>query len=189
MFDRSVATPVATEVRPHRSEDATSITALTRSMHSIKEKIMDDFKKDFFKDVRHIQEEMDLLFDHFYKMGHSPVLTSKRLWRPPTDVFETENGVIVLLEIAGMKQKDFSITLSDDILTVKGERKEKAEPSITGYRNKEINFGMFERNIYLPENIDSDEIVAAYKEGFLEITIKKRKGKKVKAKEIEIEEG
>jgi HSP20 family protein len=150
---------------------------------------MDDFKKDFFKDVRHIQEEMDLLFDHFYKMGHSPVLTSKRLWRPPTDVFETENGVIVLLEIAGMKQKDFSITLSDDILTVKGERKEKAEPSITGYRNKEINFGMFERNIYLPENIDPDEIAAAYKEGFLEITIKKRKGKKAKAKEIEIEEG
>ncbi|MDP3025312.1 MAG: Hsp20/alpha crystallin family protein [candidate division Zixibacteria bacterium] len=150
---------------------------------------MDDFKKDFIKDVRHIQEEMDLLFDHFYKMRHSPVLTSKRLWRPPTDVFEKENEVIILLEIAGMKQKDFSITLSDDILIVKGERKEKAEPSITGYRNKEINFGMFERNIYLPENIDPDEIVAAYKEGFLEITIKKRKGKKVKAKEIEIEEG
>ena len=149
---------------------------------------MDDFKKDFLKDVRHIQEEMDLLFDHFYKMRHSPVLTSKRLWRPPTDVFETESEVIVLLEIAGMKQKDFSITLSDDILTVKGERKEKTEPSITSFKNKEINFGMFERNIYLPENIDPEEIAAAYKEGFLEITIKKRKGKKAKVKEIEIEE-
>ena len=116
-------------------------------------------------------------------------MTSKRLWRPPTDVFEKENEVIILLEIAGMKQKDFSITLSGDILTVKGERKEKAEPSITGYRNKEINCGMFERNIYLPENVDPDEIAAAYKEGFLEITIKKRKTKKTKAKEIEIEEG
>ncbi len=150
---------------------------------------MDDFKKDFFKDVKHIQEEMDLLFDHFYKMRHSPVLTSKRLWRPPTDVFETENQVIILLEIAGMKQKDFSITLSGDILTVKGEREEKTEPSITSYRNKEINFGMFERNIYLPENIDPEQIAAAYKEGFLEITVKKRKGKKAKIKEIEIEEG
>jgi len=150
-------------------------------------KKMDDLKKDFLKDVRHIQEEMDLLFDHFYNMGHSPVLTSKRLWRPPTDVFETEKEVVVLLEIAGMKQKDFSITLSDEILTVKGERNEKAEPSRIGYRNKEINFGMFERNIYLPENLDPDDISALYKEGFLEINIKKKKGKKVKAKEIRIE--
>jgi HSP20 family protein len=149
---------------------------------------MDDFKKDFLKDVRHIQEEMDLLFDHFYKMRHPPVLTSERLWRPPTDVFETEREVMVLLEIAGMKQKDFSITLSGDILTVKGERKEKTEPSITSFKNKEINFGMFERNIYLPENIEPSEIAAVYKEGFLEIAIKKRKTKKTKAKEIEIEE-
>ena len=71
---------------------------------------MDDFKKDFLKDVKHIQEEMDLLFDHFYKMRHSPVLTSRRLWRPPTDVFETEKEMVVLLEMAGMRQKDFSIT-------------------------------------------------------------------------------
>jgi HSP20 family protein len=150
---------------------------------------MDDLKKDFLKDVRHIQEEMDLLFDHFYKMRHSPVLTSRRLWRPPTDVFETENEVVVLLEIAGMRQKDFSITLSDDVLTVKGERNEKAEPSKTGYRNKEINFGMFERNIYLPENLDPEDINASYRGGFLEIIIKKKKGKKSKAKEIKIEEG
>jgi HSP20 family protein len=150
---------------------------------------MDDSKKDFLKDVRHIQEEMDLLFDHFYKMRHSPVLTSRRLWRPPTDVFETENEVVVLLEIAGMRQKDFSITLSDDILTVKGERNEKAEPSKIGYRNKEINFGMFERNIYLPENLDPEDINASYREGFLEIIIKKKKGRKSKAKEIKIEEG
>ncbi len=150
---------------------------------------MDDLKKDFLKDVRHIQEEMDLLFDHFYKMRHSPVLTSRRLWRPPTDVFETENEVVVLIEIAGMRQKDFSITLSDDILTVKGERNEKTEPSKTGYRNKEINFGMFERNIYLPENLDPEDINASYKEGFLEVIIRKKKGKKSKAREIKIEEG
>ena len=44
---------------------------------------MDDFKKDVLKDVRRIQEEMDLLFDHFYKLRHSPVLTDRRIWRPP----------------------------------------------------------------------------------------------------------
>ena len=157
-------------------------------------KKMDDLKKDFLKDVRHIQEEMDILFDHFYKIRHSPVLTSRRLWRLPMDVFETENEVIILLEIAGMKQKDISIALSNEVLTVKGERMEKAEPSRIGYRNKEINFGPFERNIYLsfgsigPENLDPDNIMATYREGFLEITLKKKKGKKIKGKEIKIEE-
>ena len=149
---------------------------------------MDDFKKDFLKDVKHIQEEMDLLFDHFYKMRHSPVLTSRRLWRPPTDVFETAKEMVVLLEMAGMKQKDFSITLSDNVLTIKGERGERTEPSKIGYRNKEINFGPFERNIYLPENIDPENITAAYRVGFLEINIKKKKVEKIKAKEIKIEE-
>jgi HSP20 family protein len=146
---------------------------------------MGDFKKDILKDVKRIQEEMDLLFDHIYKVRHSPVLTAKRLWRPPTDVFETESEVVILSEVAGMKRSDFSITLSENILTIKGERKEKAHQSRTYYRNMEINYGMFERNIYLPEDVDSKEISANYRNGYLEIRIQKKKIKK--GKEIKIE--
>ncbi|KPL03088.1 MAG: hypothetical protein AMJ90_04125 [candidate division Zixibacteria bacterium SM23_73_2] len=145
----------------------------------------DEIKKDILKDVKRIQEEMDLLFDHFYKIRHSPVLTSKRLWRPPTDVFENPNEVVILVEVAGMEQKDFSITLSENILTLKGERKEKTQFSRTTYRNMEINYGMFERNIYLPDDIDPNGISANYKDGYLEIKVKKKKKKK--GKEIKIE--
>ena len=146
---------------------------------------MSDFKKDILKDVKRIQEEMDLLFDHFYKIRHSPVLTAKRLWRPPTDVFETDTEVIVLSEVAGMKRDDFSITFSESILTIKGERKEKSRQSRTYYRNMEINHGMFERNIYLPEDVDPNKIQANYKNGYLEIKVQKKKRKK--GKEIKIE--
>ena len=146
---------------------------------------MSDFKKDILKDVKRIQEEMDLLFDHFYRTRHSPVLTAKRLWRPPTDVFETESDVVILSEVAGMKHSDFSITLSNDILTLKGERKEKSIQSRTHYRNMEINYGMFERNIYLPEDIDPQGISANYRNGYLEIKVKKKE--KRKGKEIKIE--
>lgn len=146
---------------------------------------MNDFKKGILKDVQRIQEEMDLLFDHFYKIRHSPVLTAKRLWRPPTDVFETDSEVVILSEVAGMKRSDFSITLSNNILTIKGERKEKSHPSRTCYRNMEINYGMFERNIYLPEDVDPDGISANYRNGFLEIKVQKKKRKK--GKEIKIE--
>jgi HSP20 family protein len=148
---------------------------------------MDDIKKDILKDVRRIQEEMDLLFDHFYKIRHSPVLTAKRLWRPSTDVFETEHQVVVLVEIAGMKQKDLNVTLSDNVLVIRGDRQEKALADKTFYRNMEINYGTFERNIYLPESIDPENVRAEYRDGFLEIRLDKKEGKRSKAKEIKIE--
>jgi HSP20 family protein len=148
---------------------------------------MDDFKKDLLKDVRRIQEEMDVLFDHFYKIRHSPVLTATRLWRPPTDVFETETQVVVLMEIAGMKQKDLNVSLIDNVLVIKGDRQEKTLAHKTFYRNMEINYGMFERNIYLPEFIDPDSIKAEYRDGFLEIQLDKKEGKNSKTREVRIE--
>jgi HSP20 family protein len=148
---------------------------------------MDDLGKNILKDVRRIQEEMDLLFDHFYKIRYSPVLTAKRLWRPPTDVFETEHQVVVLMEIAGMKQQDLNVTLSDNVLVIRGDRQEKASAHKTFYRNMEINYGMFERNIYLPEAIDPQNVRAEYREGFLEIRLDKKKGKRSETKEIKIE--
>jgi HSP20 family protein len=148
---------------------------------------MDDFKKAILKDVRRIQEEMDLLFDHFYKIRHSPVLTAKRLWRPPIDVFETENQVVILVEIAGMKKKDLNVTLTDNVLVIRGDRQEKTLAHKTFYRNMEINYGMFERNIYLPESIDPDSVRAEYQDGYLEIRLDKKEGKRSKAKEIKIE--
>lgn len=148
---------------------------------------MNDLKKDILKDVRRIQEEMDLLFDPFYKIRHSPVLTAKRLWRPPTDVFETEDQVVVLVEIAGMKQKDLNVIISDNVLIIRGDRHEKTLAHKTFYRNMEINYGMFERNIYLPESTEPQDVRAEYRDGFLEIRLDKKEGKRSKTKEIKIE--
>ena len=148
---------------------------------------MDEFKKDIWKDVRRIQEEMDLLFDHFYKLKHSPVLTSRRVWRPPTDVYETDEGVAIRMEIAGMRQQDLNITLSADVLIIRGEREEHSSAHRTAYQNMEINYGPFERNIRLPELLDRENVKAVYKDGFLEISLSRKLGKAGKSKEIKIE--
>lgn len=157
---------------------------------------MDEFKstrskfgEDILKDVRRIQEEMDLLFDHFYKLRHSPVLTARRIWRPPTDVFETDEEIVVLMEIAGMRQPDLSVTLFRDVLIIRGERKEKTPSGKTVYQNMEINHGPFERTIRVHEPIDPDNIKATYKAGFLEIRIPKKQGKDSREQEIKIEVG
>jgi HSP20 family protein len=88
-----------------------------------------------------------------------------------------------------MKQNDFNISLNENILTLKGERKEFPLGSKAYYRNMEINYGPFERNIYLPENIDPESVKAIYKDGCLKIRVSKIKGEKTKSKEIQIEEG
>ena len=144
---------------------------------------MDNFKKDILKDVRRIQDEMDLLFDHFYKLRHSPVLTDRRIWSPPTDVFETEEEIVVRMEIAGMRQQDLYVTISRDLLIVRGERRGKASTGKTVYQNMEINCGPFKRTIRLSEPMDPNNIKATYRDGFLEIRIHKRQGKVTQTKE------
>lgn len=145
------------------------------------------FGKDILKDVRRIQEEMDLLFDHFYKLKHSPVLTAGRMWRPPTDVFETEEEIVILMEISGMKQPDLNVILSRDLLIVRGDRQGRASSGRTVYQNMEIDYGPFERNIRVHEAVDHHNIQAVYKDGFLKIKIPKKQGKVSKIKEIRIE--
>jgi HSP20 family protein len=70
---------------------------------------------------------------------------------------------------------------------IRGDRQEKALAHKTLYRNMEINYGMFERNIYLPESIDPDSVRAEYRDGYLEIRLDKKEGRRSKAKEIKIE--
>lgn len=147
---------------------------------------MADFKKDLMQDMRQIQEEMDLLFNQLSGWRKAPA--GNRLWRPPTDVRETDDEVVVLVEIAGVKQSEVSITLKDNILTVKGERKNSPMREGCCYRNLEIYTGRFERNIYLPETVDTEKVKASYRDGFLEITVAKQAHPTGRAREIVIEE-
>ncbi len=147
---------------------------------------MAEFKKDLTQDMRQIQEEMDLLFNQLANWRKAPA--TNRLWRPPTDVWESEDNVVVLVEIAGVKQSEVSVTLKDNILTVKGERRALAHREGCCFRNMEISTGRFERNIYLPETADPERVKAAYRDGFLEITISKLPHPVGRAREIVIEE-
>ena len=68
---------------------------------------------------------------------------------------------MVLVEIAGVKQSEVAITLKDNILTVKGDRKSSANREGCCFRNMEIYTGRFERNFYLPETVDTEKVKAS----------------------------
>ncbi len=134
-----------------------------------------------------VQEEMDQLFTQFRNLWATPLLSVNRIWRPPTDVLEYPDRIIVRTEIAGMVKEKISIRVKDNVLMIRGTRQKELEHDECVYRNMELTYGRFERNILLPDSVDPEHITANYKDGFLIITVQKRESDGT-AREIEIRE-
>ena len=94
-----------------------------------------------------------------------------QIWRPPTDVFETSDNIVVKVEVAGMAEDDFVITFSERRLIIAGIRR---DPSAKlGYHQMEIPYGEFRTDVYVSEAVDVDSIEASYESGFLLVTLPK----------------
>ena len=90
-------------------------------------------------------------------------------WRPPTDVYETDNAIIIRVEVAGMRETDFSISLIGRNLTIRGIRQDTTERR--AYHQLEIPFGEFSTEFELPYMINSNKVDAVYRDGFLLLTL------------------
>jgi HSP20 family protein len=90
-------------------------------------------------------------------------------WHPPTDLYETDAGYLVRIEIAGMNSEEFLISLADQRLEVSGTRPDLPKPR--GYHQMEIPYGTFRSVIQLPHPVDVEQVVAEYEDGFLLITL------------------
>lgn len=101
-----------------------------------------------------------------------------RIWRPPTDVFETESHIVVQMEIAGMRRDDFYITLEDRRLTISGARPH-TQTSSGAYHQLEVNFGEFRSEVELPGPVIVDRIEADYADGFLRVKLPKARPQRV----------
>jgi HSP20 family protein len=148
---------------------------------------MEEKKKDVFKNMKKIEEEMDVLFNHLYKIKHTSFMQGASIWHPPIDCYETDTDVVIVMEIAGMGLKDFQIALNGNILTIHGDRNEKFDHSRIAFHHMEINYGRFERNLHLPEGVDKNSIKAVYKDGLLEVRVKKRSASGKGPQEVKIE--
>lgn len=99
------------------------------------------------------------------------------VWRPPTDVYETPGELIVLLEVAGVSEENFSVTLFSDHLVVEGSREQPPEcskPSPQACHQLGIKYGQFRSEVLVPVQVDHDRVSAEYKNGLLKIILKKR---------------
>lgn len=115
------------------------------------------------------------------RTGHEALWGLKRSahkWRPATDVFETEDAYRVVVEIAGMRGADFSVTFEGKTLVIRGERREV--DSHKAYHQMEIGYGEFETAVDLPEPVKAGSIEASYADGFLRVSLPKSQPTKVR---------
>jgi len=100
------------------------------------------------------------------------------IWSPPTDQYETEDAFVVRVEVAGMRDDDFEVTLENNTILISGVRPDHAERR--AYHQMEIRFGKFATAIGLPGPVNVDEARAEYKDGFLTVTLPKANPNQVK---------
>lgn len=100
------------------------------------------------------------------------------IWSPPTDMYETEDDLVVRVEIAGMKEDDFDVVLENNILMIGGTRADSSDRR--AYHQMEIRFGKFATSVALPVPVDTETARAEYKDGFLTVTLPKTKPNQIK---------
>jgi HSP20 family protein len=124
-----------------------------------------------------LSEDIDRLFHGMVLTGHRIPIHYARAWRPPTDVYETDACVVVKVEIAGMHEDGFLISLDDRLLTISGVREDPAAK--LAYQQFEIAYGPFRTEVYLPGSVEESGIEATYEGGFLKVVLPKARARKV----------
>jgi HSP20 family protein len=141
---------------------------------------------DILKGAKKTHERMSKILKSVF--SESVPLTGRGVWMPPCDVYETDENIVILLEIAGIEKKDLKISLEANYLTIKGFRKDLSKQD--GRRNyyyMELNFGPFERLVFIPCAIKAEDVKVTYDQGLLKITLPKLTVGEKEEKIIEIE--
>ncbi len=108
------------------------------------------------------------------------------LWAPAVDIVDEKDQIKVKADLPGLKKEDVEVHVENDVLTIKGEKKEEKETKEKDYIRSERYYGAFHRAFTLPASVDAAKVNAAYKEGVLEITLPKKEGAKPKQTKVEI---
>ena len=103
----------------------------------------------------------------------------RRVWRPPVEVFETEDSLQIIAEIAGMQADDIDIVVEGDILTLQGHRTDPANCDHRTYHIARIGYGPFAADVHLPFSVDTESAEAAYENGFLHIVLPRTKARTI----------
>ena len=132
-----------------------------------------------------LHNEIGRAFGDLFGSQEGAADTEERYWTPRVDISETENDFEIRAELPGVSESDVNISVTDNRLTVKGEKLQESETQDKSYHRVERRYGNFQRSFTLPRNVETTNIKAGFKDGVLTLSIPKPEA--AKPTEIPIE--
>ena len=141
--------------------------------------------------MRRFRDEMDRLFEDFGFGNLASSLPSREslglgLWAPQVEVFQREGQMVIRADLPGLTRDDIKVDVTNDAITIDGERKQEHEESEKGYYRSERSYGRFSRRVPLPEGVNADTATANFRNGVLEITMAAPEARERKGRKLEI---
>ncbi|MBK9154794.1 MAG: Hsp20/alpha crystallin family protein [Chloracidobacterium sp.] len=143
---------------------------------------MNMIKFDPFRELRTLNDEMNKLFNIVPAADRGEF--ARGSWSPNVDIFEDQDRLIVEAELPGMKREDFEISVENNVLTLKGERRFEKKTEGDNYHRVERSYGSFTRQFTLPQTVTAEGATAEFENGVLRVALPKRE--ETKARKIEI---
>lgn len=146
---------------------------------------------DPFGEALRLQRDMDRVFARLGAPERTGAGAGESVaWMPRIDVKRTGDDIVVRAELPGIKPEDVDIELTDNVLTIRGERKLEEEKENEGWLVRESTYGSFERALSIPEGVDPASITASYTDGMLEVHVPKAlEAVKPRTTKIEVAKG
>lgn len=132
-----------------------------------------------------LRDEMNDLLARFWSDTSEPFGLAE--WSPALDISETDDAVLVHVELPGVDAKDLEISVAGDVLTIRGEKKDEKERTGHNYHRVERRYGAFTRTLTLPAAVDADQVTARTHAGVLEIRLPKKEDARPRRVEIKPE--
>jgi len=146
---------------------------------------MIQFRREWITNIEMMQQEVNRLLDYFSGSKPPTIRFSSRVWEPAIDLYETDDALIVTVELAGVRESEMEIQVERNTFTIRGERRKPLPAGGRGaYFQMEIASGPFERTITLPMAIDAAGARASYGDGLVEVILPKVKEKRTVRVEV-----
>lgn len=139
---------------------------------------------DPFRDLRTLQEEVNRLFSTNLTRAFGDEGIGRGAWAPSVDIYENKDQIVLEAELPGMKQEEFDLSIENNVITLRGERKFEKTDEADNYHRVERSYGAFTRSFTLPQTVSAEGATAEYNNGVLRVTLPKRE--EVKARRIQI---
>ena len=130
------------------------------------------------RNLFNFHNEMGQIFGDFFGSHEGGTDTEETSWTPTVDITETENGFEIRAELPGVSEDNVNVSVTDNRLTIKGEKRKEEETEGKNYHRVERRYGSFQRSFTLPRHIETDAIKAKFKDGVLTLGIPKAEAAK-----------